>query len=70
MINVINEPTRVSERSQTLIDHIAISNNLMFHDSGILKTSPDISDHFATFAFLNFDIQLASTYKPKGVVLQ
>ncbi len=65
MINVINEPTRVSERSQTLIDPIAISNNLMFHDSGILKTSPDISDHFATFAFLNFDIQLASTYKRK-----
>lgn len=50
--NVINEPTRVSNHSSTLLDPIAISNNIVAFNSGIFPTSNDISDHFGTYAHI------------------
>lgn len=43
----INKPTRVQNRSATIIDHIWINNVQIVLKSGILLT--DVSDHFAPF---------------------
>ncbi len=65
MINVINIPTRITDQSQTLIDPVCVSDNITVHDSGVLNTPPDISDHHGTFIHLNFDIQSPVIYKRK-----
>ena len=50
-VPVITKPTRITEHSQTLIDHIYINKDLTTpnykHKQGILRT--DISDHYPIF---------------------
>ena len=50
-VPVITKPTRITEHSQTLIDHIHIYTDLTTpnykHKQGILRT--DISDHYPVF---------------------
>ncbi len=45
MKNIINEPTRVTDLTQTLIDPIAVTAEVSVYDSGIIQTPSEISDH-------------------------
>ncbi len=65
MTNIINVPTRIAELSETLIDPICISDNIIVHDSGIINTPSDISDHLGTYIHLKFDSQSYTVYKRK-----
>jgi hypothetical protein len=65
MINVITEPTRVTNRSQTLIDPIAVIRDILVNDSGIHKTPRNISDHFATFLIVNCKSDHSTPFKRK-----
>ena len=49
----INQPTRVTKNSKTLIDHIYFNNFQQVICSGALVS--DISDHYPTFAVIPFD---------------
>ena len=49
---LINEPTRVTVQSSTLIDHIAVSNTSNIKESGVVKVS--LSDHYLVFAIRKF----------------
>ena len=51
LVNLINKPTRVTENSATLIDHIWTNNYMNTKHSGILYES--ISDHFPIFTLFN-----------------
>ena len=66
--NVINEPTRVTEFTSTLIDPIAITNTLQHLHSGIFETDKSISDHFGhfgTYIYINIDLPQNAPYKRK-----
>lgn len=63
MKNVINEPTRVTPYSSTLLDPIAMSNNITCLHSGIFETDKRISDHIGTFSFIKIIISSSSTFK-------
>ncbi len=65
MENIINEPTRVTDTSQTLIDPIAITDNITTYDSGIIQIPPDISDHHGTYVYMHYDIMAAVPFKRK-----
>ena len=59
--NIITVPTRVTATTSTLIDPIAISNNLDFYDSGVLNIPSEISDHRSTFVHLKFSFEYIPT---------
>ncbi len=63
MTNLILEPTRVTDFSQTLIDPIAISSNITSVNSGIFKTDKLISDHYGTNVFIKVDLQSNAPFK-------
>ena len=44
---VINKPTRITDTSSTLIDHIYINNPSLYHHRGVID--PNLSDHCMTF---------------------
>jgi len=48
--NVISLPTRVTDHSQTIIDHIILNPENLNYQSCVLPC--DISDHYSTFLFL------------------
>ena len=58
LFNVINKPTRVTQTSSTLIDHIWTSNINQYVWSGIIYEK--ISDHFPVSSFYNIDSQARS----------
>lgn len=39
LIQIINEPTRVTEKSSSLIDYIVVSNKLSYRSAGVVDTS-------------------------------
>ena len=49
LTNVINEPTRISANSSTLIDPIIVSGACQVLDSGTISVDNSVSDHKATF---------------------
>ena len=51
----ITLPTRITQRSATIIDHISTNLKDDFFDAGILLT--DLPDHFAPFFIRNFKIE-------------
>lgn len=63
--NVINEPTRVTPTSSTLIDPIILSDTVEFDHSGCLDIDQTISDHRATCLFIksNFPTHVSSSRK-------
>ncbi len=65
MKNIINEPTRVTEHSQTLIDPIAITGDISIYDSGIIQTPPEVSDHRGTYVYFRSNLQSAVPFKTK-----
>ncbi len=56
MSNVIIDATRVSPTSRTLIDPIAITNNIQSLHSGIFQTDSDLSDHYGTYMYSKTDL--------------
>ncbi len=65
MKNIINEPTRVTEHSQTLIGPIAITGDISIYDSGIIQTPPEVSDHRGTYVYFRSNLQSAVPFKRK-----
>ena len=51
---LITEPTRITETSQTLLDPIVVSDKSLVTDCGV--TPPFCSDHCAVYASLNFSV--------------
>ena len=60
--NVINEPTRVTDNSATLIDPIIVSDVVETLDSGTLDVDGFISDHKATYISIQISINLSNSY--------
>ena len=52
MSNLITDATRVTQTTRTLIDPIAISENITSLNAGIFETLNHISDHYATYVFI------------------
>ena len=50
LANIIQQPTRITRNTSTLIDPIIISENIQVHDSGIINVDHSISDHRAAYA--------------------
>ena len=48
LTQLISEPTRETEQTSTLIDHIAVSNVRNISKSGVVRTA--ISDHYLVYA--------------------
>lgn len=60
LINVINEPTRVTSTTESAIDPIIISDALTSIESGVVEL--DLSDHFATYIVLNIKSPLPKKF--------
>ena len=65
MINKIDEPTRVTNHSRTLLDPIAITNGITVYDAGVFQTDNAISDHYGTYAHIQADFQSNNPFKRK-----
>ena len=55
MSNVIDTPTRVSNTSRTLIDPIAITNNIQCLHASTVETDKEISDHYGTCIYFKIN---------------
>ena len=60
--NVINEPTRVSGNSSTLIDTILVSDACRVLDAGTISVDNSISDNKATFVSVKTETPLLKSY--------
>ena len=60
--NVINEPTRVTDNSVTLIDPIIVLDVVETLDSGTLDVDGFISNHKATYISIQISINLSNSY--------
>ena len=47
LYQIINEPTRISNQSSTIIDHIVVSDNEKIFQCGVLPTG--FSDHYVIY---------------------
>lgn len=63
---LITAPTRVTERSSTLIDHIYVSDPHKIVSSGVLELS--LSDHFAVWAIHHNKCKLESQNKSHKII--
>ena len=63
LLPLITLPTRITQRSATIIDHISTNLKDDSFDAGILLT--DLSDHFAPFFIRNFKIEKKLNEKKK-----
>ena len=59
---MINEPTRVSGNSSTLIDPILVSDACRVLDAGTISVDNSISDHKATFVSVKTETPLLKSY--------
>ena len=65
LTNIIQQPTRITSNTSTLIDPIIIIENIHVHDSGILNVDQTISDHRATYVYIHYNANVNSAYKRK-----
>ena len=63
--NVINEPTRITNTTATLIDPIIISDSIKSLNEGTINVPLEISDHKSTFIFFPFTVVLTTAVKRK-----
>lgn len=63
MRKVVTAPTRVTQYSSTLIDLIAISNQINLYDADTFKTDLRVSDHFATQIHIKIDFTFSPSFK-------
>lgn len=61
--NVIQEPTRITTSSATLLDVIVVSEDERILHSGIVQTDPTISDHSAVYVFITFSYNHENSFK-------
>ena len=54
MINVINEPTRVTDLTSSLLDPVVVSNSVKILNAEVIETPRDITNHFATLVHVQF----------------
>ena len=60
--NVLNEPTRVTINSSTLIDPVIVSDACTVLDSGTMDVDELISDHKATYIAIQISIKISTSY--------
>ncbi len=65
MKNVINEPTRLTDYSRTLLDPIAVTENLVVYDHGTIHTPSTVSDHYGTYVYVRCNLHLTTSFKRK-----
>ncbi len=65
MRNIITEPTRITEHSQTLIDPISVTENIFIYDSGVINSPAEISDHRGTYVYLHCNLTAEIPFKRK-----
>ena len=58
---LINVPTRVTDNSSTIIDHIITNDHIHNISSGVIKT--DLTDHFPIFCTIS-NVTLKKSHKP------
>lgn len=63
LVNNINEPTRVTNTSSTLIDLVLSTPIVKVHESGVLNVDSSVSDHKAIYISLSIDIELNRAYE-------
>ena len=63
--NVIRDPTRITDHSQTLIDLILKSFEIATFDSGTLDIDKNISDHRATYISVVLKYEIKRAYQRK-----
>ena len=59
---LINEPTRVTDNSSTMIDHVITNNHTHSISSGVIKSKTDLTDHFSIFCTIS-NVTLKRSYK-------
>ena len=59
---VLNEPTRVTINSSTLIDPVIVSDACTVLDSGTMDVDEFISDHKATYIAIQISIKISTSY--------
>ena len=62
----IDLPTRITENSKTLLDHIHINENEHLYMSAVILS--DISDHFGTFIFIS--TKKLNNVKPNQLIIR
>lgn len=62
-VNNINEPTRVTNTSSTLIDLVLSTPAVKVHESGVLNIDSSVSDHKAIYISFSIDIELNRAYE-------
>ena len=60
--NVLNEPTRVTINSSTLIDPVIVSDACTVLDSGTMDIDEFMSDHKATYIATQISIKISTSY--------
>ena len=68
MSNVINDATRVTHKTRTLLDPIAVTNQQYFN-AVVYNTPQHVSDHFATYLYMNMDLQTSTPTKRRVLEL-
>ena len=61
LTQLISEPTRETENTSTLIDHIAVSNTNNIVESGVVKTA--ISDHYVVYSVRKYQGAIKNNHK-------
>ena len=61
LTQLISEPTRETENTSTLIDHIAVSNTSNIVESGVVKTA--ISDHYLIYSLRKYQGGIKHNHK-------
>ena len=59
---LINVPTRVTDNSSTIIDHVITKNHTHSISSGVIKSKTDLTDHFPIFCTIS-NVTLKRSYK-------
>ena len=59
---LINVPTRVTDSSSTIIDHVITNNHTHSISSGVIKSKTDLTDHFPIFCTIS-NVTLKRSYK-------
>lgn len=63
LVNIINEPTTITDNTETLLDPIILPETMSFLNAGVLDILETVSDHRATYVFVPFTYPHEFTFK-------
>ena len=63
LINIITDPTRISQTRRSLLDPILITESIKVIEQGTISVETEISDHEATFAVLTSPCGIHSVFR-------